>query len=259
MILEMPPTDEKGATKAELTKTQDTVYIKEITAPKGYKLNTTAYNVNLEVAKTQTLTVKNEEQKGKIIIRKQGEKLAGVSGEAGNLQFTYTNAAFAGAKYKIYAAEDIYSQDKQTKIYQAGDLAAELETKEDGSCSSDMLHLGTYKVVEQQAPDSLTIGKTEEERTHMVTLSYAGQTVEVVEEETQYENARPKVSVEVLKKSSNDDAALKGAIFGLYADEDVTGADGSVLVTKGTLIQKASPMKTGRLHLLRISQLASIM
>jgi uncharacterized surface anchored protein len=246
LILEMPPTDEKGATKAELTKTQDTVYIKEITAPKGYKLNTTAYNVNLEVAKTQTLTVKNEEQKGKIIIRKQGEKLTGVSGEAGNLQFTYTNAAFAGAKYKIYAAEDIYSQDKQTKIYQAGDLAGELETKEDGSCSSDMLHLGTYKVVEQQAPDSLTIGKTEEERTHMVTLSYAGQTVEVVEEETQYENARPKVSVEVLKKSSNDDAALKGAIFGLYADEDVTGADGSVLVTKGTMIQKAESNENGK-------------
>lgn len=192
------------------------------------------------------LTVKNEEQKGKIVVHKQGEKLTGVSGEEGNIQFLYTNAAFAGAKYKIYAAEDIYSQDKQTKIYQAGDLAGELETKEDGSCSSDMLHLGTYKVVEQQAPDSLTIGKTEEERTHMVTLSYAGQTVEVVEEETQYENARPKVSVEVLKKSSNDDAALKGAIFGLYADEDVTGADGSVLVTKGTLIQKAESNENGK-------------
>ena len=246
LILEMPPTDEKGATKAELTKTQDTIYIKEITAPKGYKLNTTAYNVNLEVAETQTVTVKNEEQKGKIVVHKQGEKLTGVSGEEGNLQFLYTNTAFAGAKYKIYAAEDIYSQDKQTKIYQAGDLAAELETKEDGSCSSDMLYLGTYKVVEQQAPDSLTIGKTEEERTHMVTLSYAGQTVEVVEEETQYENARPKVSVEVLKQSSNDDAALKGAIFGLYANEDITGADGSVLVTKGTLIQKAESGGNGK-------------
>ena len=67
-----------------------------------------------------------------------------------------------------------------------------------------------------------------------------------VEEETQYENARPKVSVEVLKKSSNDDAALKGAIFGLYADEDVTGADGSVLVTKGTLIQKAESNENGK-------------
>ena len=246
LILKMPPTNEKGATKAELTKTQDTVYIKEITAPKGYKLNTNSYNVNLEVAKTQTLTVKNEEQKGKIVVHKQGEKLTGVSGEEGNLQFLYTNAAFAGAKYKIYAAEDIYSQDKQTKIYQAGDLAAELETKEDGNCSSDMLYLGTYKVVEQQAPDSLTIGKTEEERTHVVTLSYAGQTVEVVEEETQYENARPKVSVEVLKQSSNDEVALKGAIFGLYAKEDITGADGSVLVTKGTLIQKAESGDNGK-------------
>lgn len=246
LILKMPPTNEKGATKAELTKTQDTMYIKEITAPKGYKLNTNSYNVNLEVAKTQTLTVKNEEQKGKIVVHKQGEKLTGVSGEEGNLQFLYTNAAFAGAKYKIYAAEDIYSQDKQTKIYQAGDLAAELETKENGSCSSDMLYLGTYKVVEQQAPDSLTIGKTEEERTHVVTLSYAGQTVEVVEEETQYENARPKVSVEVLKQSSNDEVALKGALFGLYAKEDITGADGSVLVTKGTLIQKAESGDNGK-------------
>ena len=192
------------------------------------------------------LTVKNEEQKGKIVVHKQGEKLTGVSGEEGNIQFLYTNAAFAGAKYKIYAAEDIYSQDKQTKIYQAGDLAAEMETKEDGSCSSGMLYLGTYKVVEQQAPDTLTIGKTEEERTHVVTISYAGQTVEVVEEETQYENARPKVSVEVLKQSINDEAALKGAIFGLYAKEDITGADGSVLVTKGTLIQKAESGENGK-------------
>ena len=51
LILKMPPTNEKGATKAELTKTQDTVYIKETTGPKGYKLNTNSYNVNLEVAK----------------------------------------------------------------------------------------------------------------------------------------------------------------------------------------------------------------
>lgn len=67
LILKMPPTNEKGATKAELTKTQDTVYIKEITAPKGYKLNTNSYNVNLEVAKTQTLTVKMRNRKGKLL------------------------------------------------------------------------------------------------------------------------------------------------------------------------------------------------
>ena len=52
--------------------------------------------------------------------------------------------------------------------------------------------------------------------------------------------------MEVLKQSSNDDAALKGAIYGLYANEDITGADGSVLVTKGTLIQKAESGENGK-------------
>ena len=32
----------------------------------------------------------------------------------------------------------------------------------------------------------------------------------------------------------------------LYEDEDVTGADGSVLVTKGTLIQKAESNENGK-------------
>ena len=52
--------------------------------------------------------------------------------------------------------------------------------------------------------------------------------------------------MEVLKQSINDEAALKGAIFGLYAKEDITGADGSVLVTKGTLIQKAESGENGK-------------
>ena len=44
------------------------------------------------------LTVKNEEQKGKIVVHKQGEKLTGVSGEEGNIQFLYTNAAICRSK-----------------------------------------------------------------------------------------------------------------------------------------------------------------
>lgn len=246
LIMDMPATDENGATRAELIKTQDTIYIKEKTAPKGYKLNTAVYNVKLETAKTETVTVKNEEQKGKIIIKKFGEKLTGATGEEGNISFSYTNSSFAGAKYKIYAASDIYSQDGQTKIHNSGDMIEELETKEDGSCSSKMLYLGKYKVVEQQAPDSLTIGKTEEERTHEVTLSYAGQTIEVVEEETTYENARPDVEVNVVKKSSNEDVTLKGAVFGLYAGEDIKAADGTPLVSSGTLIQKAESDGDGK-------------
>lgn len=245
LIDEMPKTDSSGASSIEMIKTQDTVYLKEISAPAGYKINTSVYNVNLIAGETTTVEVTNEEQKGKIVIHKQGEKLSSISGEEGNISFVYENTEFAGAKYKIYAAEDIISQDKQTKIYKSGDLVDTLETDKDGSCTSKLLHLGKYKVVEQQAPEGLTIGKTEEERTHYVTLKYAGQTIELVQEETTYDNQRPGIQVQVVKKSENDGVTLKGAVFGLYAAEDITLNDGTVLVKKDTLIQKAESDKEG--------------
>lgn len=245
LITEMPETDASGAASVEIIKTQDTVYLKEISVPTGYKLNTTAFNVNLVPGKTTTVDVTNEEQKGKIIIHKQGEKLSDVSGEEGNISFVYENTEFAGAKYKVYAAENIFSQDKKTKIYSEGDMVEELETGTDGSCTTKLLHLGKYKIVEQQAPQDLTIGKTEEERTHYVILEYAGQSVELVQEETTYDNQRPEVQVQVVKKSENDEVTLKGAVFGLYAAEDITLSDGTVLVKKDTLIQKAESDKEG--------------
>ncbi len=71
--------------------------------------------------------------------------------------------------------------------------------------------------MEQKAPADLTIGKTEADRTQFVTLSYAGQTVELVQEEAAYVNARPGVKVQAVKQSENDKVTLEGAIFGLYA------------------------------------------
>ena len=175
----MPATDEQGASEVEIPKTQDTVYLKEISVPAGYKLDTQAHNVALQTGKTTSVTISNKEQKGRLTIRKSGEVLTGVSGGEGNISFIYGNSAFAGAKYNIYAAEDIYSQDKVTKIHSSGDLITSLETGSDGACVSGDLYLGKYKVIEQQAPENLVIGKTEEERTKFVTLSYAGQTVEL--------------------------------------------------------------------------------
>lgn len=125
--------------------------------------------------------------------------MTGVTGEEGNLTFVYGNADFAGAEYNIYAAEDIYSQDKVTKVHKAGDLVESLTTGEDGSAVSKELYLGKYKVVEQKAPENLVIGKTEQERTQFVTLSYAGQNVELSQGETTFTNARPEISVNVVK------------------------------------------------------------
>ena len=245
LIIEMPPTDENGATEVEVEKTQDTIYLKEISVPAGYKLNKKSFNVNLETGKTVTTTVTNEEQKGKIIIHKTGEVLTGISGSEGDIDFTYTESSYAGAKYKIYAAEDIYSQDKKTKIHKNGELIAELETGEDGSCTSGLLYLGKYRVVEEQAPGNLVIGKTEEERTQYVTLKYAGQTVELSQEEVAYRNERPEIEVNVVKKSINDGVTLEGAVFGLYSGEDIHAQDGSLLAAKDTLIQRGTSDKEG--------------
>jgi LPXTG-motif cell wall-anchored protein len=245
LLVQMPATDSNGTSEVELPKTQDTVYLKEISVPEGYKLNTESFNVKLETGKTTSVAVTNEEQKGKITIRKKGEVLTGVTGEEGNLTFVYGNADFAGAEYNIYAAEDIYSQDKVTKVHKAGDLVESLTTGEDGSAVSKELYLGKYKVVEQKAPENLVIGKTEQERAQFVTLSYAGQNVELSQGETVFTNARPGISVNVVKKSKHDDVTLEGATFGLYAEEDLTAADGKVLVEKGSLVERAVSDREG--------------
>lgn len=245
LLVQMPATDSNGTSEVEIPKTQDTVYLKEISVPEGYKLNTESFNVKLETGKTTSVAVTNEEQKGKITIRKKGEVLTGVTGEEGNLTFVYGNADFAGAEYNIYAAEDIYSQDKVTKVHKAGDLVESLTTGEDGSAVSKELYLGKYKVVEQKAPENLVIGKTEQERTQFVTLSYAGQNVDLSQGETIFTNARPEISVNVVKKSEHDDVTLEGATFGLYVEEDLTAADGKVLVEKGSLVERAVSDREG--------------
>ena len=89
------------------------------------------------------------------------------------------------------------------------------------------------------------IGKTEQERTQFVTLSYAGQNVELSQGETTFTNARPEISVNVVKKSKHDDVTLEGATFGLYAEEDLTAADGKVLVEKGSLVERAVSDREG--------------
>lgn len=237
LIMTMPATDEKGSSSVELTQEQDTVYLKELTAPSGYCLSTETYNVRLVAGGTADITVKNKEQKGKIKISKEGEKLS--SAEQGETaEFIYDNSSFAGTTYSIYAAEDIKSQDHKTVIYPEDTLLETVETTENGVATSQELYLGKYRVVETKAPDDLTIGKTDAETTREVTLEYAGQEVDITQAEADYNNDRPKVNVKAIKKSQSDDTLLQGAEFGLYAGDDIQ-VDGKTVFSKDTLIQSA--------------------
>lgn len=47
------------------------------------------------------------------------------------------------------------------------------------------------------------------------------------------------------EKSKHDDVTLEGATFGLYVEEDLTAADGKVLVEKGSLVERAVSDREG--------------
>ena len=55
------------------------------------------------------------------------------------------------------------------------------------------------------------------------------------------------MDLSVVKKSSQTGEPLAGVVFGLYAAEDITGADGSVLVEAGALIEKTATGEDGTL------------
>ena len=82
-------------------------------------------------------------------------------------------------------------------------------------------------------------------------LSYAGQNVDVVFSETTFTNDRQKAEVTVTKKDQDTENSLDGGIFGLYAADDIINADGTVVVKKGTLIEKVTTRNDGTATFLR--------
>ena len=242
LITKLPATDANGEASAQIVKTQDTVYLKEITAPSGYRINATAYNVKLEVSKTTTVTVPDEEQLGQLTVYKEGEVLAGAEVTENGTTFRYEKRRQKGAVYNVYAGADITTA-YGTKVYSKGDLVKEnLITDSNGSVILKNLHLGTYVVKEVQAPSGFY--NAGEEKT--VKLAYAGQNVEVVFSETTFTNDRQKAEVIVTKQDKDTENPLNGGVFGIYVASDITNVDGTVVVKKGTLIEKATTGTDGK-------------
>ena len=236
LITQMPATDKNGKSSVTIIKTQDTVYLKEITAPQGYVVNATATNVKLVANKTSAVTVENKEQLAELTIYKEGQVLTGAEVSESGTVFQYENRRQKNAVYNVYAGADIVTA-YGTKVYSKGDLVKEnLTTGENGSVILKNLHLGTYVVKETKAPDSFYNGSEEKS----VTLTYAGQNKEVVFADVTFNNERQKADVSVVKQDKDTRKPLKGGIFALYASDDIRNADGTVVVKKGTLIEKAT-------------------
>ena len=241
LITRMPATDSNGASTVEVIKTQDTVYLKEITAPAGYRYNATAYNLTLKAGQTASTTVPDVEQLGNLTIYKEGEVLTGADPNENGVAFRYEGRRQKGAVFNVYAAKDI-TTPYGSVVYKAGELVAEnLTTGDNGSVTLKNLHLGTYRVKEMQAPKNFyNKGETKD-----VAVTYAGQMAEAAFSDTTFLNDRQKAEVRVVKKDKDTGNGLAGGIFGLYAAENITNADGNVVVSKGTLLDKATTDNDG--------------
>ena len=231
--------------------------IEEVAAPEGYVVNETFVDVLVDSdtayemdSETDDIIIEaeyvNTPVKGKLTVEKRGEVLAGYQGgllaSDDEKQFVYEERGLAGAKYEVYAAEDIFTCDMQkdengnrTKYYSEGDLIGTITTGEDGKGELSDLPLGRYKVVEVEAPNGYVLDTKEQ----YVTFVYVDDHTPVVEEAVTFVNDRQKLSLSVLKKDAEEDTPIKGAVFGLYADSGIVSADGEVIVEKGELLETA--------------------
>ena len=136
----------------------------------------------------------NIAQKGTITVSKEGEVFSHVVEAGGLYQPQYEVQGQPGAVYEITALEDIVTPDGTVHL-KAGELATTLTTGSDGTAASEPLYLGRYQILERTAPDGMVIDPEPKE----ITLSYAGQEVEIPSASVGFVNERQKVEISLQK------------------------------------------------------------
>ena len=232
----------------------------EVQAPVGYVLDSTpvSFTVSADNAEEENaLTVikvrkENTAQKGKISVRKTGDIFTSVTtassaytNENGEMivnPTTYTpvfaDGDLSDAVFQVIAVEDIVTLDGTTRAY-AGDVVSEITTDENGYAETEPLYLGKYEVREIKAPYGYVLNNEPKD----VELTYAGQEFEVRDTvNTAFENEYQSVRISLSKVMENDELFgiygkdyYTSIRFGLFAAEDITAADGSVIPADGLL------------------------
>ena len=236
-----------------------------MSAPFGYVVNDKYVNISVDTdAAFETdgdtndaiITVEYSDAPavGELTVEKKGEVLDGFKGgllaSSYEKEFVYKEGSLAGAKFKVYAAEDIYTADNQKdadgnriKYYSEGDLVTTLTTGKDGKATAKNLPLGQYRVVEVEAPYGYVLNPNEQK----VTFTYVDDKTPVIKESLTFSDDRQKLDMSVTKLDAEDNTPIAGAVFGLYADEDIKNVDGKVIIEKGTLLEKATSDENGKI------------
>ena len=217
----------------------------EVSAPYGYVLNSEPvyFDVVQDASSDEggiaviEVIKENTAQKGIIKISKTGEVFSSVTESEGVYQPVYSVQGLAGAVYEITAAEDIVTPDG-TLRYTAGEVVDTVTTDDTGLAKSEPLYLGKYEIREITAPYGMVLNG----EVHTAELTYAGQEIEITETAANFYNERQKAAAtldKILEQNEQFGIGANGEItavtFGLFAAEDLTAADGSVIPADGLL------------------------
>lgn len=219
LIKQMPATDANGASKVTIEKTQEVVYLKEISVPTGYTIDAKAYNVTLNIGKTSNMNVTDKRVTATISLHKQ-------DAETGNTP--QGDATLEGAVYGLFAREDIVHPDGKTGVlYKKGTQITSLTTDKNGQASVSNLYLGKYYFKELTPP----VGYLLDQEEHEVDCSYEGANVPVVERKAISKEDVIKQPFQIIKAANNgktDADLLKGVGFSAWLASDLkVKADGS--------------------------------
>lgn len=235
-------------------------YTKEITQPTGYVANTEKVTINIDGTEQNPANVINKEQYGIIKVSKSGEVLTGVTGSEGSYSFTYAVAPLDNFTYNVIANEEItaangfhFTQDQVVAVVTTGNVSACQSKVDTGSLkltfSTDSqgnivvagLPLGQYRIEEASGKPGYVI-----EGSNIVNVVGDDTGLVSVSTSTDFVNLKQECVVEMTKKDSATAVILEGAEFTIYAAEDITLPDGTVIVESGKAIETITTDASGK-------------
>lgn len=256
-------TDETGMVTTPLMLKYGSYAVEEITAPDGYLIAGASFPFTV----TKEGAVKVEEDmdgdpvievvaentpvKGSITIHKTGEVLvrteyetiidrilSKLTGSERGVRFIYEEQNLSGAVFHVIAEETVYTPDhqkgedgeRQPAIINGipavkGAVVAVLTTDKNGEVKIEGLPLGKYRIIEVNPPEGFALCEVPQS----VELSYADQNTEVVYGAADFVNARVKTELSLIKTDSETAYPVSGAVYGIYAAEDIVKINGGEL------------------------------
>ena len=184
-----------------------TYILREELAPYGYLRATDVEFTISDTAEVQKVKMEDEVPVARLLVNKKGEFLDSVSlldNAKGMIEhlFNYVTGNLTDVTFNVYAAEAIRAADGVSADYYAADeLVGSITTDGNGIAQMDNLPLGRYYIVEKETAHGYVL----DNEPRYVDLTYRDQDTPLVTYSADWQNARQRVQVEVLKKEKDSD------------------------------------------------------